>query len=83
MAQKGYFAHVSPEGLTPWYWLGEVGYTFSHAGENLAVNFAEPEEVVDAWMNSLAHRTNILNGNFQEIGIAISHNSGIFKKSLP
>src|SRR3989344_6543108 len=32
MAQKGYFAHTSSEGTTPWYWFGRAGYSFSYAG---------------------------------------------------
>lgn len=70
MAAKSYFAHTSPEGLTPWYWLGEAGYKFVIAGENLAINFVDSQDVENAWMNSPAHRANILNNNFTEIGIA-------------
>ena len=39
MAKKGYFAHTSPEGITPWYWIQQAGYAYTAAGENLAVNF--------------------------------------------
>lgn len=70
MAQKEYFAHNSPDGQTPWYWFKEAGYQFSYAGENLAVFFGDSEDVEQAWMNSPAHRANILNSNFTEIGIA-------------
>lgn len=70
MAAKGYFSHTSPEGLSPWYWLTRVSYGFSYAGENLAVNFTDSEEVTNAWMNSPGHRANILNSKFTEIGIA-------------
>lgn len=70
MAEKSYFAHTSPEGIEPWFWMREAGYTFSYAGENLAVNFSDSEDVVQAWMDSPAHRANILNGKFTEIGIA-------------
>lgn len=70
MAAKGYFAHESPEGLSPWHWFIEVGYQFTHAGENLAVNFVDSEDVEEAWLNSPGHRANILNGAFTEIGIA-------------
>ncbi len=45
MANRGYFAHNSPDGKTPWYWLEQVGYKYTHAGENLAVNFFESEDV--------------------------------------
>lgn len=70
MAEKGYFAHVSPDGKTPWYWFGQVGYEFVYAGENLAVDFTQSVDVERAWMNSPTHRANILNQNFTEIGIA-------------
>jgi hypothetical protein len=70
MAAKGYFAHVSPEGVTPWHWFQEGGYTFTYAGENLAVDFTESADVERAWMNSPKHRENILGTQFTEIGIA-------------
>lgn len=70
MAEKGYFAHTSPEGLTPWYFIRQAGYTFAYAGENLAVNFGDSEDVTRAWMESPTHRANILNEEFTEIGIA-------------
>lgn len=70
MASKTYFAHTSPEGLTPWFWFQKAGYSFFYAGENLAVDFDESDEVTRAWMQSPTHRANILNGRFSEIGIA-------------
>lgn len=70
MADKGYFAHKSPDGKTPWYWFEQAGYDFSYAGENLAVNFNDSVDVNTAWMNSPGHRDNIMNNNFTEIGIA-------------
>jgi hypothetical protein len=77
MASKGYFAHQSPDGHTPWYWFQQAGYEFSYAGENLAVNFGDSADVNTAWMNSPGHRANILNGNFTEIGIATAQ--GVFE----
>jgi hypothetical protein len=76
MAAKGYFAHVAPDGTTPWYWLDKVGYRFSAAGENLAVNFVDSTDVETAWMNSPKHRDNILNPTYTEVGIATSHATG-------
>lgn len=70
MAEKGYFTHTSPEGLSPWYWLSQVNYKFTYAGENLAVNFTESADVAKAWMESPSHRNNIMNDKFTEIGIA-------------
>lgn len=70
MANKSYFAHTSPEGLTPWYFINQAGYSYSNAGENLAVNFVDTNDVHRAWMNSPTHKANILRDGFQEIGIA-------------
>jgi hypothetical protein len=70
MAKNGYFSHVTPTGKTPWQWITEAGYNYAYAGENLAVNFTESEDVNKAWLNSPSHRANIVNGKFTEIGIA-------------
>ena len=71
MLSKNYFNHVSPTGVIPWYWLDSVGYKYTAAGENLAKDFKESEFVHQAWMESSSHRKNILNKNYQEIGIAV------------
>jgi hypothetical protein len=70
MATKGYFAHTSPEGVTPWYWFAKAGYKFIYAGENLAVNYNQSQTVETAWLNSPTHRANIMNENFTEMGVA-------------
>lgn len=82
MAQKGYFAHTSPDGRTSWSWFNDAGYAFSFAGENLAVNFADSEDVEQAWMDSPTHRANILNGKFTEIGIATAEGEYKGKKTI-
>lgn len=78
MAQKGYFAHTSPEGITPWHWFEKAGYNFVYAGENLAINFSDSEALHKAWLSSLGHKENIVNKNFSEIGIAVAR--GLYKE---
>lgn len=73
MAKNGYFAHNSPTGLTPWYWIKNSGYDYLYAGENLAVNFTDSSDVENAWMNSPDHRANILNNHFTDIGIGMAN----------
>jgi hypothetical protein len=70
MAAKGYFAHYGPDGSTPWDWMKKAGYNYADAGENLAIDFTDSNDVDEAWMNSPTHRANILNSKFTEIGIA-------------
>lgn len=72
MANNEYFAHFSPDGVSPWHWFDQAGYDFVHAGENLAVYFTDSSEIVDAWMNSPLHRANILDRDYQEIGIGVA-----------
>jgi hypothetical protein len=72
MATKGYFAHISPEGKTPWYWIEKVGYKYQYAGENLAINFTDSKDVTNAWLNSPSHKANIVKENYTEMGTAIA-----------
>ncbi len=73
MLERGYFSHVDPEGGEPWDWLDTVGYSYQFAGENLAIDFTNPESTFAAWMASPSHRRNILHPSFQEVGIATVH----------
>ncbi|MHB0977975.1 MAG: CAP domain-containing protein [Minisyncoccota bacterium] len=77
MAEKSYFAHVSPDGKAPWYWFNLVGYKYEYAGENLAVDFTDSQDVTSAWMNSPTHRANIIKNVYTEIGTGVA--SGMFE----
>lgn len=77
MLAKGYFAHETPDGKTPWDFIIAQKYSYLAAGENLAIDFVQAEDVNDAWMHSPGHRANILNKNFEEIGVGISN--GLFQ----
>ncbi len=71
MLANKYFAHTSPTGVNPWHWFQEEGYDYHFAGENLAINFQTAENEQEAWMKSPTHRKNILDPNYQEIGVAV------------
>lgn len=71
MVAHDYWAHVSPQGTQPWYFVTNNGYAYKYAGENLARDFSDPESVVKAWMNSPTHRENLLSSRYQDIGIAV------------
>lgn len=77
MLERDYFAHISPQGVTPWYWMHKAGYRYQVAGENLAIDFTEAEDVVAAWMASPTHRANIVHGDYTETGIGVQ--SGEFE----
>jgi len=72
MFARQYFEHVSPTGGNISTLLDGVGYEYIAVGENLALgNYENDEALVQAWMDSPGHRANILNGRFQEIGVAV------------
>ncbi len=70
MIDKGYFSHTSPTYGSPFDMMDKAGITYRFAGENLAgahtVNVAH-----EALMQSDGHRRNILNPDFDRVGIGI------------
>ncbi len=72
MVSRGYFSHIGPDGEQPWVWLDAVGYEYTAAGENLAMNFSNSLAVVEAWFQSPPHAAILKNGYFQDIGIGIA-----------
>ena len=75
MVAKNYWAHTSPDGLTPWTFFKQADYKYLYAGENLARDFSDSSSVVNAWINSSTHRENIMSNRYREIGIAVIHDT--------
>ena len=77
MAKFSYFSHNGPDGKTPWEWIGESGYDYQYAGENLAVRFTDSKDVVVGWMASPTHRANIVKPAYTDVGVGIAQ--GMYK----
>lgn len=71
MLVRDYFAHDGPDGRKPWSWIDRERYDYVYAGENLAVDFISAEAIHEAFMKSPSHRANIVNGRYQNIGVAV------------
>ncbi len=71
MFKNKYFSHYSPTGVSPWDWIDKSGYNYYYAGENLAMNFLDTEEVIKGWLNSPSHKENLLNKDYKDMGIAV------------
>lgn len=71
MVEKNYFAHISPDGVKPWHWFRVSGYSYTYAGENLAVGFTSAAELEKSWMDSPEHRANILSPHYSDLGLAV------------
>src|SRR3989339_386981 len=70
MIDKDYFEHYA-FGLAPWDFIAKENYNYLYAGENLAMDFDTAEGMVSAWMDSPAHRANILNEDYADIGVDV------------
>ncbi len=71
MFNDQYWAHTAPDGKQAWDFIKEAKYVYKYAGENLARDFNNDSEVVEAWMNSPSHRDNIVNEEFTQMGLAV------------
>ncbi len=75
MATEGFFDHTDPSGATPWDRAEAAGIS-DLGGENIARGQADAQAVMDAWMASPGHRANILNCDFQTLGVGVHFGSG-------
>jgi len=76
MLLNQYFAHTGPDGKKLSDWLSGVKYNYAVAGENLAMGFSSPEEVVNGWSRSQTHYQNMIDKDFKEIGVSLT--SGLY-----
>ncbi len=76
MADRGFFDHKNPDGQDPFVRMELAGYTYVTAGENIAAGQMSPAEVMQSWMDSPGHCSNIMNPNFTEIGVGTFEDQG-------
>jgi uncharacterized protein YkwD len=70
MQDRSYFDHTTPEGVTFDQRITASGYDdWRTIGENIAAGQRTPQQVVQAWMQSVGHCQNVMNPNFKEIGV--------------
>jgi uncharacterized protein YkwD len=78
MVSQGYFDHSSPSGDTFVDRVLSAGYAKRNDGWTLGENLAwgtgdlsSPAGVMQSWMNSAGHKSNILKRAYREVGIGI------------
>jgi uncharacterized protein YkwD len=70
MDARDFFDHINPDGETPWDRMGQAGYgDYSNAGENIAAGSPDAAGTMDQWMTSDGHCSNIMNPDFEHIGV--------------
>jgi uncharacterized protein YkwD len=83
MGQDNYFQHDSYDGyggttlVCAWSTrIGSFYPNWNSLRENIAAGYATPTDVMNGWMNSSGHRTNILSSDVWEIGVGYYEVSG-------
>lgn len=77
MIKSNYFSHNSPNYGSPFQMLRTFGISYQTAGENIAEGQSSPEAVMNSWMNSSGHRANILNDQYDAIGVGFYHGAWV------
>jgi len=72
MAERSYFDHETPEGITLTERLIKNNLYFLYAGENIMVIDSKfINKTVENWMKSPGHRAILLNDDFNEVGVGV------------
>ncbi|MGW4162466.1 CAP domain-containing protein [Streptomyces sp. NPDC004788] len=72
MAERGYYAHESPDGRNAGQRITAAHYDWDSWGENIHRGPHTPAQAVGDWMKSEGHRKNILNCAFKDIGVGVN-----------
>lgn len=60
MAARKHFDHVGPDGSQPWDRARAAGFSYCLIGENLGMGQADETSIMNGWINSRDHRSNML-----------------------
>jgi uncharacterized protein YkwD len=75
MAEHDYFSHTGPEGAGIEQRVGNQDYVWQAVGENIAAGHTSVSAVVEGWLDSPGHCSNIMNEAFTEMGMAKAEDS--------
>ena len=65
------FSHDRPNGTSCFTALKEAGVKYLSAGENIAMGYRTPADVMKGWMDSEGHRNNILDPDFTDFACGV------------
>jgi uncharacterized protein YkwD len=71
MVERDFFDHTNPDGESPFDRLQNAGIPYSGAAENIAWGYPTAAAVLEGWLNSSGHKTNIENCSLTEHGVGL------------
>ena len=71
MAENNFFSHAGSDGLQVDARATAAGYAWTSVGENIAagIPLKAVADAVQGWINSDGHCANMMNPNFEHIGV--------------
>ncbi|EWH03578.1 CAP domain-containing protein [Halomonas sp. BC04] len=76
MAENAFFDHADPDGVGVNERVSETGYDWMAVGENIAAGQSDVATVLEGWLSSPGHCTNIMRDEFTEMGAAVVEAEG-------
>jgi uncharacterized protein YkwD len=76
MARHDFFSHTGSDGTQVTDRIDDTGYNWQTCGENIAAGQRSIREVVNDWLASPGHCANIMNPDFEEMGLGRARNAG-------
>lgn len=70
--QRGFFAHINPEGENPGDRAMTIGFCHEYVGENLAAGQNTVDRAMAAWIASPTHNDNMLLERYVYVGMGVS-----------
>lgn len=67
------FSHTRPNGNSCFDVFNTFSITYNATGENIAAGYRSPSAVVEGWKNSSGHYANMINSNFNKLGVGMSN----------
>lgn len=72
MADKNYFEHDSLDGRSFVDRIEATAYDGYPGGENIAMGFRTPQDVLQGWLNSPGHCANLMDNDFVDMGLGFA-----------
>lgn len=69
LAYSQKFSHERPNGTKYHTAITEIGGSWSYVGENIAGGYTSAKSVSEAWKDSEGHYANMINSNYNKVGI--------------
>lgn len=71
MIEKNYWQHTDPTNVESWPLFKQAGYEYLVAGENLSFALNSAWDVFSSWVASPTHNAQLLNPEYEDLGVAI------------